>query len=254
MCLIAFAHRVHPEFPLVVAANRDEFYTRPSAPAAFWEDQPEILAGRDLECMGTWLGVTRSGRFAAVTNYRDPADARANAESRGTLVSRFLGGTASAAQFVAEIVATAGAYRGFNLLASDGTDFYSYSNRAGEPVRLEPGIYGLSNHLLNTPWPKVRVAKERLDAALNPRPAPEPLFTLLADTAVVPDEDLPQTGVSPERERMLSAARIVSHAYGTRCSTVVLRGADGRMQFAERSYGPEGTELDTARYEFGLAG
>lgn len=254
MCLIAFAHRVHPEFPLVVAANRDEFYSRPSAPAAFWEDQPGILAGRDLECMGTWLGVTRSGRFAAVTNYRDPADVRANAESRGTLVSRFLGGTASAARFVAELIATADAYRGFNLLASDGTDFYSYSNRAGEPVRLDPGIYGLSNHLLNTPWPKVRVAKERLGAALSPRPAPEPLFTLLADTAVVPDEDLPQTGVSSERERMLSAARIVSHTYGTRCSTVVLRGADGRMQFSERSYGPEGAELDTARYEFSLAG
>ena len=250
MCLIAFAHRVHPEFPLVVAANRDEFYSRPTAPAAFWKDRPEILAGRDLECMGTWLGVTRSGRFAAVTNYRDPADVRASAESRGTLVSRFLDGTMPATKFVDEIVASGGAYRGFNLLASDGTEFYSYSNRAGDPMRLEPGLYGLSNHLLNTPWPKVRVAKERLQAALNPRPAPEPLFTLLADTAVVPDDDLPNTGVSPERERTLSAARIVSHLYGTRCSTVVLRGADGRIQFAERSYGPEGTEFDTARYEF----
>ena len=250
MCLIAFAHRVHPEFPLVVAANRDEFYARPTASAAFWVDRPEILAGRDLECMGTWLGVTRCGRFAAVTNYRDPADARDSAESRGTLVSRFLDGTVPAGEFVKDIVANADAYRGFNLLASDGTDFYSYSNRAGGPVRLDPGIYGLSNHLLNTPWPKVRVAKERLEAALEPRPAPEPLFALLADTAVVPDEDLPQTGVTPEREKVLSAARIVSHTYGTRCSTVVLRSADGTMQFAERSYGPEGVELDTARYEF----
>ena len=252
MCLIAFAHRVHPEFPLVVAANRDEFYARPTAQAAFWEDRPAILAGRDLECMGTWLGVARNGRFAAVTNYRDPTDVRTSAESRGTLVSLFLDGAMPAAQFVAGVVASAGAYRGFNLLASDGTDFYSFSNRAGEPVRLEPGIYGLSNHLLNTPWPKVRLARERLEAALHPRPAPEPLFTLLADTAVVPDEALPQTGLSPEREKMLSAARIVSHSYGTRCSTVVLQGADGRMQFAERSYGPEGAELDTARYEFRL--
>jgi len=253
MCLIAFAHRVHAEYPLVVAANRDEFYARPTAQAAFWEDRPGILAGRDLECMGTWLGVTRSGRFAAVTNYRDPADARSSAESRGTLVSRFLEGAMPVEEFVNGVVANSGAYRGFNLLASDGTDFYSYSNRAGDPVRLGPGIYGLSNHLLNTPWPKVRVARARLEAALAPRPATEPLFTLLADTAVMPDEDLPQTGVSAEREKLLSAARIVSHSYGTRCSTVVLQGDDGRLQFAERSYGPEGVELDTVRYEFRAA-
>lgn len=253
MCLIALAHRLHPGFPLVVAANRDEFYARPTAAAAFWEDQPDILAGRDLECMGTWLGVTRGGRFAAVTNYRDPADARTGVESRGTLVSRFLGGSMSAGQFFSDVAAHGDAYRGFNLLASDGTDLYSYSNRAGAPRRLEPGIYGLSNHLLDTPWSKVRIARDRLRAALEPAPALEPLFSLLADTNTSSDSELPQTGVGHERERLLSAARIVSESYGTRCSTVVLQVSDGRVQFAERTYGPEGVELSTVRYEFGAA-
>jgi uncharacterized protein with NRDE domain len=253
MCLIALAHRVHPGFPLVVAANRDEFYGRPTAVAAFWEDQPDILAGRDLEGMGTWLGVTRSGRFAAVTNFRDPGDLRTSAESRGTLVSRFLCGTMTAEQYFDDVAARGGAYRGFNLLASDGTELYCYSNRDGAPRRLEPGIYGLSNHLLDTPWPKVRLARDRLRESLRPAPAPEPLFTLLADTDLSPDSELPQTGVGSERERMLSAARIVSESYGTRCSTVVLQGSDGRVQFAERTYGPEGAELDTVRYEFRLA-
>ena len=250
MCLIALAYRVHPGFPLVVAANRDEFYARPTAQASFWSDQPSILAGRDLECMGTWLGVTSSGRFAAVTNYRDPADTRASAESRGTLVSRFLATDISAAQFLDEVNATA--YRGFNLLASDGTEMFCYSNRSGAPQRLEPGIYGLSNHLLDTPWPKVRIARERLGEALSPAPSTEPLFTLLADTGFAPEGELPHTGVGLERERMLSAARIVSDTYGTRCSTVLMQGADRTMSFAERTYGPQGAELDTVRFEFRL--
>ena len=254
MCLIALAFRVHPEFPLVVAANRDEFYARPTQQASFWADEPAILAGRDLECMGTWLGVTRTGRFAAVTNYRDPADLRTSAESRGTLVSRFLASDQSAAQFLAGVAANAQAYRGFNLLACDGTTLFCYSNRAGDPRRLEPGVYGLSNHLLDTPWPKVTTARERLREALAPAPSAEPLFTLLADPGVAPENELPDTGVGLARERMLSAARIVSDTYGTRCSTVVMQGADRTMRFAERTYGPEGAELETARFEFRLAG
>lgn len=254
MCLIAVAYRVHPDYPLVVAANRDEFYARPTAQAAFWEDQPSILAGRDLECMGTWLGMTRTGRFAAVTNFRDPADQRASAESRGTLVSRFLSGTDTAGAFLGDVDANAGAYRGFNLLASDGQDLYYYSNRGAAKRRLAPGVYGLSNHLLDTPWPKVRRAREKLEAALQPEPATESLFALMADTGVAPESELPETGVGPERERMLSAARIVSSTYGTRCSTVLTVSKAGAVRFAERTYGPEGVELDTARYEFGLAG
>ena len=252
MCLIALAHRVHPDYPLVVAANRDEFYARPTAQAEFWHDRPSVLAGRDLECLGTWLGVTTRGRFAAVTNFRDPADGRASAESRGTLVSRFLEAGLPAAQFLEEVAANAEAYRGFNLLASDGTELYSYSNRHGSPQRLEPGIYGLSNHLLDTPWPKVRMARDRLKEAIMPAPSTEPLFTLLADTGFPPEHELPQTGVGRERERMLSAARIVSGAYGTRCSTVLIQRADRTMSFAERTFGPEGVEEETVRYEFRL--
>jgi len=254
MCLIALAHRVHAEFPLVVAANRDEFYARPTAQAAFWQDHPSILAGRDLECMGTWLGVTTGGRFAAVTNFRDPADVRASAESRGTIVSRFLETDLPAAEYVAQVAARSSAYRGFNLLASDGTDLYSYSNREGNPRLLPPGIYGLSNHLLDTPWPKVRLARERLAEALKPGPATEPLFALLAHTDFPDDDELPQTGVGRERERMLSAAHIVSETYGTRCSTVVIQRADRTVSFSERTFGPQGAEQDTARYEFRLAG
>ena len=254
MCLIALAHRVHPEFPLVVAANRDEFYARPTAQASFWQDQPSILAGRDLECMGTWLGVTTGGRFAAVTNFRDPADTRGSAESRGTLVSRFLESDLPAVQFIDQVVDNAGAYRGFNLLAGDGTEMVSYSNRDGGPRRLEPGIYGLSNHLLDTPWPNVRLARERLAEALRPGPATEPLFALLADTDFPSDGELPNTGVGSERERMLSAARIVSDTYGTRCSTVLIQGADRTVSFSERTFGPEGAEQETVRYEFRLEG
>ena len=254
MCLITLAHSIHPQFPLVVAANRDEFYARPTTQAGFWDDQPAILAGRDLECMGTWLGVSKSGRFAAVTNFRDPADTRTSAESRGTLVSRFLASTEPAAMFIGEVAANAGAYRGFNLLVGDGTELFCYSNRDGGPRRLEPGIYGLSNHLLDTPWPKVRMARERLEAAMAPAPAVEPLFTLLADTGCAPEGEVPDTVAGAERERMLTAARIVSDTYGTRCSTVLLQGADRTMSFAERTYGPQGVELDTVRFEFRLAG
>lgn len=252
MCLIAVAYRVHPDYPLVVAANRDEFYERPTAQAAFWEDQPGILAGRDLECMGTWLGVTRTGRFAAVTNFRDPSDLRTSAESRGTLVSRFLAEADPAAGFVDEVDANAGAYRGFNLLAYDSEELFYYSNRGAVKKRLGPGIYGLSNHLLDTPWPKVRLARERLRAAIGSQPATESLFALMADTSLAPDDELPQTGVGAEREKMLSAARIVSATYGTRCSSVLVQSGSGTVRFAERTYGPEGAELDTATYEFRL--
>lgn len=250
MCLIAVAYRVHPEYPLVVAANRDEFYARPTAQAAFWEDEPSILAGRDLECMGTWLGVTRRGRFSAVTNYRDPADARPGAESRGTLVSRFLADTGPASDFLDEVHARAQSYRGFNLLAYDSDGLHYYTNRGGERRQLAPGIYGLSNHLLDTPWPKVRAARDRLGAALEAGPSPETLLAMMADTGMSPDAELPATGLPLERERMLSAARIVSSTYGTRCSTVLIESRQGSVRFAERTYGPEGSELDTASYEF----
>lgn len=253
MCMIVFAYRVHPEFPLLVAANRDEFYQRPTAPAAFWDEQPTILAGRDLECMGTWMGVTRSGRFSAVTNFRDPDDLRVNAESRGTLAGSFLAQDTPPDQFLATVAPNAAAYRGFNLLLFDGDAMFYYTNRGGNPRRLGPGIYGLSNDMLDTPWPKVVTARKRLEQALAPQPAVEPLFALLADTALADASALSQTGAGAQKERMLSAARIVSGTYGTRASTVLLQGRGGDLQYAERAYGPEGKELDTVRYEFRMS-
>jgi len=254
MCLILVAWKAHADFPLVVAANRDEFHARPTAGAGFWEDNPSILAGRDLECMGTWLGVTRSGKFAAVSNYRDASHSSAGTHSRGLLASSFLGNGAPAQDFVTQVAADGTNYRGFNFLAGDREDLWWISNRAPAPRRLAPGLYGVSNHLLDTPWSKVVRGKLGLARALQSTPAVETLLDLLADTSLAPDETLPDTGVGRERERMLSALRVMSTAYGTRCSTAVVVGRGGRVQFAERSYGPQGEERDTLRYEFDLSG
>jgi len=254
MCLILIAWRAHPEYPLVVAANRDEYHARPSAPAAFWDDRPAILAGRDLEALGTWLGVTRRGKFAAVTNYRDPRDmAASGSASRGSLVSRYLENGDAAAEFVSVAAKDGEAYRGFNLLAADRSELWWTSNRGNGAQRLAAGIYGLSNHLLDTAWPKVERGKRALRDALRGTPAIETLFELIASTDAADDSELPDTGVGLERERMLSAMRIVSPSYGTRCSTVLVQGRDGRVQFAERLFTPEGEATDTLRYEFGLS-
>lgn len=219
MCLIVLAWRVHPEYPLIVAANRDEFHARPAAPAAFWEDEPAILAGRDLEARGTWMGVSRSGRFAAVTNYRGAKEPRA-AESRGALVSRFLGNGMAPAKYFEGLKASL--YSGFNLLASDGRELWWMSNRDGAPRRLEPGMYGLGNALLDSA--DVEPAKRDFTAAIEPGPAVETLFSAL------------------------QKARIVNPEYGTRCSTVLLKGA--RTRYAERAFDRTGEALETRHYEF----
>ncbi len=218
MCLIVLAWRAHPEFPLIVAANRDEFHGRPAAPAAFWEDHPEILAGRDLEARGTWMGVSRSGRFAAVTNYRGATEPRA-AESRGALVSRFLNEKQQPSAFLAGLQKTL--YSGFNLLATDGEELWWMSNRDGAPRNLAPGIYGLGNALLDSP--DVEPAKRAFAQALEPAPAVETLFEVLRE------------------------ARIVNLQYGTRCSTVLLKGA--RLRYVERVFDPAGEAGETRHYE-----
>ena len=198
MCLIVIGWRAHPDYPLVVAANRDEFFARPSAPVDFWPEAPQILAGRDLEAGGTWLGVTRHGRFAALTNYREGGRQHPDAPSRGALVADYLAGTADAGAYLQAVAARGGDYNGFNLFAGDGERLGYYSNRSGEaatPRWLSPGIYGLSNHLLDTPWPKLAAAKCAFTAALQTLPDEAPFFSLLAVREIVPDEHLPQTGV-----------------------------------------------------------
>lgn len=251
MCLILLAHDVHPTYRLVVAANRDEFYARPTAPAAFWSDAPDVLGGRDLNAGGTWMGVTRAGRFAAVTNVRDMAPPPADAPSRGHLVGDFLRGGDEPRAYLDALAARGDAFAGFNLLVGDGHSLGWISNRGGAPRMLRRGVYGLSNALLDTPWPKVVRGKEAMrDALAGPEEMLErALFTALRDEAWAPDASLPDTGVGLDRERVLSSLFIVSPEYGTRASTVLLVARDGRTTFVERRVTPGTPEMEERRFE-----
>lgn len=251
MCLIAVAYCAHPIYRLVVAANRDEFHERPTAPATFWEDAPEVLAGRDLLGGGTWMGVTRGGRFAAVTNYRDPAHHRADAPTRGRLVSDFLRSRLSPDDYLAELSESGQRYNGFSLLFADEHQAYYYSNRAPQAQALGPGIYGLSNHLLDTPWPKVAGAKAALQECLaHEQVDADSLLALLDDRALVNDVALPDTGIGIVRERELSPIFINGGSYGTRASTALMLAEDGTARFVERSFDDQSRALSTAEYEF----
>jgi uncharacterized protein with NRDE domain len=242
MCLIALALDAHPSYRLVITANRDEFYARPTAPAVWWADAPDVLAGRDLREGGTWMGVTRGGRVAAVTNYRDPGFAQlAGAPSRGALVADFLRGSADAETYAHELAQRAARYNGFNLLVGDEGGLFYVSNRTEGVRRLEPGIYGLSNALLDTPWPKVVRAKAAMADALAAADGEgwdARLWEALADRVIAADDALPDTGVGAERERQLSAPFIRTDVYGTRASTVLTITRGGRVRFVERSIAP----------------
>ncbi|MBK6907147.1 MAG: NRDE family protein [Rhodocyclaceae bacterium] len=242
MCLIVFAWQVHADFPLVVAANRDEFYARPSKPAAFWPEHPQVLAGRDVAAGGTWLGITRQGRFAALTNYRDPAQTELDRPSRGMLVADFLTGSTPPADYIAATQAFGACCNGYNLLVGDRTELWWASNVSGEARALPPGVYGVSNHLLDTAWPKVSGAKNAFEAALASLPDESAMRALLADPRVHPDHHLPATGIPMEWERALSAAFIHLPGYGTRASTIVKlgRGARARFSFDEQTWWSDG--------------
>lgn len=254
MCLILLAHETHPEYPLAIAANRDEYYQRPTARAAFWQDHPHILAGRDLECMGTWLGITRTGRFAALTNFRDPRERKTDAPSRGQLVSNFLVSGREPREYLEEVATIAPRYNGFNLLAGSVEGVFYLSSRTGSVQRLSPGLHGLSNHLLDTPWPKVTRGKQRLQAALTQDPSTEALLDLLHDREPAETSELPDTGIGSELERVLSPALIVSPQYGTRASTAVLFGWDGGVSFSERTILRGGAAGATVSMHFSLSG
>lgn len=242
MCLILVAWRVHPDYPLVVAANRDEFFARPAAEAAWWKDAKNVFAGRDLEAGGTWLGLGRDGRFAGLTNFRDPPRNRNDAPSRGALVADFLTGNESTAAALARLQAQGPRYNAFNLFVSDGDSLGIYESASGSARILEPGIYALSNHLLDTPWPKVTAGKSRLARALRALPDDTPLRELLRDDRPAPDAALPRTGVSLAWERMLSSAFIRAPGYGTRCSTVITRDRYGWMHVTESTWSDVGLE------------
>lgn len=253
MCLILVAWRVHPSFPCVVAANRDEYFGRPTAEADWWEKPGDILAGRDLQAGGTWLGVTRAGRFAALTNYRDPAALRPEAPSRGSLVTAFLASAASTSAGLEEIGQRGAQCNPFNVLCSDGQNLgvYESTTRAGRI--LDAGVYALSNHLLDTPWPKVTQAKSRLAEALGDLPQSAAMLDLLRDTEPAVDEELPRTGVSRELERMLSSAFVRGDGYGTRCSTIVTTDREGATTFAEWTWDHTGSLAGMTRYHFQIS-
>jgi len=241
MCLILLAYNVHPEYCIILAANRDEFYVRPTLPMAFWEDHPDILAGRDLKGGGTWLGITRSGRFSAITNYREPGGPNPDAPSRGFLVGAFLSGNIPSQTYLEMVSSVGQTYSGFNLIVGDASGLFYHSNRKPGIHRLLPGWYGLSNHLLNTPWPKVEKGIALLKSAVSDCDPVnmDPIFHLLNNCEVPPDDSLPNTGVGMEWERMLSPMFIQSPGYGTRSSSVMLIGRNGMAQVAEQTFSAE---------------
>lgn len=255
MCLILLAYDYHPDYFLVVAANRDEYYSRPTSGARFWDEEPAVLAGKDLDHKGTWLGITRSGRFAALTNFRDPASHRSSASSRGMLVRDYLFSFGKPAEYLNNLQSVKGQYNGFNLVLMEGEELWCCSSRAMGPERMGPGIYGISNHLPDTPWPKVVKGKESLGRVLagDGTSLAEGLLDLLSDDEPARDEELPSTGVSLEWERLLSPIFIRSETYGTRASTVLLIDRRGRVNFYERSFGANGRRMGKdVVYQFAL--
>ncbi|MFO7981837.1 MAG: NRDE family protein [Desulfuromonadales bacterium] len=239
MCLILFACHQHEDYPLIVAANRDEFYSRSTSPASFWPESPHVLAGCDRQLGGTWFGITRQGRFAAVTNYRDPDREKEGLSSRGVLVRDYLLSEKDPGDWLAGLSRNDRNVKGFNLVVGSAERLFYHSNRGAPPRSLSPGIYGLSNHLLDTPWPKVvRSKKAFAEIVSRPNVSEADLFSILADTEQAPDARLPETGVGLEFERILSAPFIISPDYGTRSSTILLCRRDGRVRFIERTFFP----------------
>ena len=253
MCLIAFGWKPASDLHLLVVANRDEFHGRPSAPLDSWPDQPDLLAGRDLEAKGTWLGVSRQGRLAAVTNVRLPTPRAGGLRSRGDLAVNYLLDRSPPAAHLAALQAALPQYGPCNLLLADADGASYASTQPGIPAQsLAPGLYGLSNATLDSPWPKVLRLKQAVAHWLHRREYHDsaPLFTALADTHTPANAELPDTGVGLAAERFVAPAFIVGRDYGTRCSTVVVIDAKGLGQISERRFGPQGMMLGESRFEF----
>jgi uncharacterized protein with NRDE domain len=247
MCLLALAWQQRRDWPMLLVANRDEFHRRAAEPARRWPQG--FIAGRDLEAGGTWLGVRGDGRFAALTNYRDPRETLANSRSRGELVVDYLASDIGPGDYAAGVHRRAGTYRSFNLLVGDAGSLWYCGSRAGAPRALPPAVYTLSNHLLDSDWPKTQRLRGRMHAALAQVEPEASLWRALADRSRSADSALPDTGVPLEWERALSAAFIVAPGYGTRCSSVVALAAR-RGRFAERSYDVDGCPTGTQLHEW----
>ena len=240
MCLILFAWRQHADYPLVLIANRDEYYPRPTRTAHWWDDAP-VFGGRDLEAGGTWMGIGRDGRFAAVTNVREPGGMQAGRISRGELTRGYLAGTGPAEDYLAEVAEGKLDYAGFNLLIGEPGKLWYCSNRGDGVTRaVESGVHGISNGAFDEPWPKLASGRDELAALLESDPDRNALMGILTDHRIAEDHRLPSTGVPLDIERMLSSRFIKSPDYGTRASTVLTIDATGRVEFSEQNFGPEG--------------
>jgi uncharacterized protein with NRDE domain len=252
VCLIVFALDCHPDYRLVLGANRDEYRERPADPARFWPDAPHILAGRDVQAGGTWLGVTTSGKLAAVTNYRDPHPQVLDPPSRGKLVAGFLQNPMVTPEEFQRVLNRDGqVFDGFNLLYGTSDELHYFTNRGGSSGPVTAGIHGLSNHLLDTRWPKLTLARSRLEAILQHTDVnPEEIFAALSDPAPFADGLLPDTGVGPERERLLSPIFITDENYGTRSTTVLLIDRSGCVTFFERTFDRSQVPSATLHYSF----
>lgn len=257
MCLIVIGWKAHANYSLVVFANRDEYHHRPTARAGFWGDEPELLAGRDRRAGGTWLGLTRQGRFAAITNVREPESAKGGESterpSRGRLVRDYLLGDASAEAFATEVLAKGAGYAGFNLLVGDRESLYWVSNRAESIVRVQPGVYGVSNGGFDEAWPKVVRVKDAMKQALEDGAVSvEEGLVALASREIPADDQLPETGVDKDVERQLGSVFVRSPRYGTRSSTVIAVKADEQATFVECVFDEEGAPDGSRGYAFSL--
>lgn len=245
MCLIVLAYKMHADYPLVFAGNRDEIYGRPTEEAQIWQTKPEIVAGRDLKAGGTWAGINANGRLSAITNFRDIKNIRADAPSRGHIVTDSLLTSAAVGDFMEDLNKIAPNFNGFNLLTGSVDELYWLNSVRQEVVELEPGIYGLSNAYLDTPWPKLTATKQAFELTFYDNLfEPDPYFNILLDPTTY-THDLPDTGLTPEMEKAVSAAFIQTPHYGTRCSTFVRIGKDGTFIYEERTYQPESGEIDS---------
>jgi len=252
MCLILFSYRSHPLYPLILAANRDEFYERLTAQASFREEKPDMLAGRDLKEGGTWLGITKTGKVAAITNFRDLQNLKDGVPSRGNLVSEFLHGGENPWEYIQNVRQSSDRYNGFNLILGDRNGLFCFSNVGGVFHEISPGIHGLSNHLLDTPWPKVERGRKLLGRLISKpeNPPPDEIFHILADTSTPDDRHLPDTEIGLEWERILSSIFIQSEIYGTRSSSVILIDRENNVTFIERSFIAGPCEYKTVKFRF----
>jgi uncharacterized protein with NRDE domain len=251
MCLIVFSNNVHKNYKLIFAANRDEFYDRPTAQAGFWGEHPNLLAGKDLQAGGTWMGITTEGKFAAITNFRDLKNHQSDAPSRGKLTLDFLVNDIHPEDYYEKLKVDLSSYNGFNFIYGSIDQLYYFSNKKEGLQKLQPGVHGISNALLDTPWPKVEKSKQHLKKLIGgPEIHPGDVLNILNDTTIAKDGELPDTGVGLGLERLLSPIFIKTEKYGTRSSSVVVADIENNVKFVEKTYYEETGIFSNKEFNF----